>query len=607
MYQNTTAGENKSIPPKWLMPNVEGANFNTRRIICSNSVSKSEREAIIRFYEALVPRKELAKMRIDLIKQRFPTFDNIDINMIIEEAFPKFEKTIGVKNFAKVKKFFGIGCKVDKNQNSKEIEVLLAQLRTIENAQHYICGYKELIHKIANLLEGGEEYNDIEKTKIIRMYSILFLCYIYFIEDLKCTDQINRTQLINNNKMGFYPEELIVLFVSRFTEIPEKNIFYDSIIFEFKQIKDKKVLKEILEFSELDYQDGRFYSVNQANPYQNFAQIRKLKQEIHDEPVISPIELFGIMKFARQIDFADLYTMYKELISYELEKFKRAERKFERFAGSTIVEDKYFCYEILPQQYIAGEREKKRVIQLVELLAQKNLTMILDSELETGKELTNKKKAKEYNVRQFLSAIKLAKDANLISETTVIRDFEIADALIKRDKRRNVLSKYFIGTVTIEEAKAKLGIDETFEYEFFGIKPKVNHKAVLMKFAIQNGYVDGEDKIPLTLVEEVIISGNEEVIERYNSAEINDKEFESMLGIEGFAEMFFDLSKVDISSIEEILLKEKKTTAGRKKIKNKMIVLLYCYIIEGQIACGPKNRVPKGNSALKPSNLKAHI
>lgn len=607
MYQNTTAGGKKVIPHKLLMPNEEGANFNTRRIICSNSVSKNDKEAIIRLYEALVPRKEIGKMRLKLIKQYFPTFDDIDIDMIKDEAFPMFENTIGVENFAKIKKFFGIGCKANKNQNSKEIEGLLAQMRTIENAQFYICGYKELVYKMANLLEGGQQYTDIEKVKLIRMYCVLFWFYIYFVEDLGYGSQICYTQLLNNNKFGFYPEELMGLFVSRFTKLSQENIFYNAIVFEFNQINDKKILKEILEFSELDYKEGRFFSVNKANPCQSFGQVRRIKQSIHTEPVITPIEMFGVMNYADQIDFADLYGMYKTLISRELDKSKMVERKFERFEGSRIVEDKYFCYEVEPEQYIAGEREKNRIINLVEILAQKNLTMRLKSDLKTGKELPDKKKVKEYNVRRFLGAIKFVKDANLVGETNLIRDFEIANTLFKREKRSKVLSKYFMGTVTIEEVKAKLGIDETFEYEFFGIKPKVDHKAVLIKFAIQNGYAEDEDKIPLDLLEEVVISGNEEIIERYNSGEISDKQFESKLGIEGFAEMFFDLSKVDISSIEEILLKEKKTTTGRKKIKNKMIVLLYCYIVEGQIACGPRNRIPKGNKALKPSNLKDHI
>ena len=61
--------------------------------------------------------------------------------------------------------------------------------------------------------------------------------------------------------------------------------------------------------------------------------------------------------------------------------------------------------------------------------------------------------------------------------------------------------------------------------------------------------------------------------------------------------MFFDISKIDINLIESELLEAKKSTIGKKKLnpKLKLIVLLYCYVVEGQIKCGPKNRVPKRN------------
>ena len=441
------------------------------------------------------------------------------------------------------------------------------------------------------------------------MYSILFLCYIYFVEDLGHEAQILHTVLMNNNKLAFYPEELFDLFTLRYTDVPEKNIFYDAIIFELEQVKDKKVLKEILAFSELEYNGERFASVNRANPYQSFAKVRTLKQKIHNEPVIAPCELFGIMKFAKQVDFADLYGMYKELTTYELDNFKKVERTFERFEGSRIVQDKYLSYEVRPEQYISGEREKNRLINLFEIFARKDLTMRLESNPDTGKELPEKQK-KEYKVRDFLAAIKFAKDANLASETSLVRDFEIADELIKRNKKKNVLSRYFQGDISILEVKAELKIDEIFEFEFFGIKPKVDHMEVIVNFAIQNGYVASRETISPELIEYVLITGNEEIIEQFNSGKIGVNKFEEKLGFDSdFAEMFFDFSKIDIGSIETELLEAKKSSVGKKKLNHrlKLIVLLYCYVVEGQIPCGPKNRIPKRNKALKTSILKTLV
>ena len=601
MYQKATKG---------FMPNFGGLSYNPRKIICSSKVSNSDKDGVIRLYQALVPRKEIGKMMVNVIKRHFSSFEDIDIDMIIDEAFPKFEETIGVENFAKVKKFFGIGCKPSKSLNSKEIEPLIAKLRTIENAQYYICGYKDLVRRMANLLECDEQYTIIEKAKIVRMYSILFLCYIYFVEDLGYGALKNQIQLMDNNKLGFYPEELFVLYITRFTQSPAKDIFFDAIRFELDQIKDKRVFKELLEFSELEYNGESFYSVNTANPYQSYAQIRKIKQKIHTEPVISPIELFGLYNLAKQqVDFADLYGVYKEITSRELDKFNRVERTYDRFEGSRIITEKYLSYEIRSKQYISGEREKSRLLNWFEILAGKNLEMILKTDLRTGKVLPEKK-TKKYNVRQFLSAIKFAKDAKLAGETTLIRDFEIADELIKRDKKKNFLSRYYQGDITIAEVKSELKIDEAFEFEFFGVKPKIDHNEVLINFAIQNGYAESRESISTELLEKILLPGNEEIIEQFNLGEIGIDKFEKKLGFDSnFAEMFFDFSKIDIGSIEAELLEAKRSSVGKKKLNQrlKLIVLLYCYVVEGQITCGPKNRIPKRNKALKTSILKTLV
>lgn len=605
MYNNDNAKSKV-----FSMPKVMGVNKKTRKVKCLANISKADKEGIIRLYEALVPRKELKKMRLDIIKETFPEFENIDIDKIIEKAFPAFERTIGKENFAKVKKYFGIGCKQNKKE-AREVENLLSKLRTIENAQYYIGSYKELIEKTANLLEGAEEYTVLEKAKIVRMFSELFLCYFYFIEDMiKVGDElkVNYEKSYNNNKFGLYPEELFVLFVSRFKETPEKSIFFDCICFEFNKIKDKKLFKEVLEFSELEYKDEKFISINVANPYQNFRKVRGIKQRIHEEPAVTPIEYFSMSIMANQLDFGDLYNMYKLLKIHELEEFDTAENNFEKFEGSRIYNVPYKCYEIRAGQHIAGEQEKDRIINLLEIYAHKNLTMSLKFKLDTEEKL---KKPKDYNVKQFFGVLKFVNDANLamISETTLARDFEIADKLIKKDKK-GIFIKYFSGNLSIEEVKAKLKIDEAFEFEFFGIKPKIEPKEIIFRFAIQKGYIESKEEIDDGLLEKVIIPGNEEIIETYATGDLDNDEFERKLGIDSeFAAMLFNLSKVDISMIEEKLLQVKRSTVGKNKFNNdlKMLVLLYCYIVEGQIACGPKKRIPKRNKALKPSILKTLV
>lgn len=612
--QNKT--EKKEVPVCVLANPTNVTSKKVREVICEDWVSKQDEEGITAFYEALVPRKEVALMQLKAIHEIFPTFDDIDVHMILK-GFKNFEETIGEQNFAKVKRYFGIGCKANKKMNSKEIEDLISRLRTIENAQYYICGYKELISKLASLLEGDEEYKytALEKAKIVRMHAVLFLGRFDFAEDFSYygtgkdkTIKINYDLLESNNKRGFYPEELFILYLSKFSKAPKKSIFFDSILFELSELKDNRILNKVLEFSELSIRNGKFVSVNKANPYQTFGKVRNIKQEIYYEPLECPNEFFSTKHLAEKIDWGTLYTMYRILKTYQLDELKKVERTYIKFEGSRLVNTKWPYYEVTPNNYIGGELEKERYIWIVELFATKGLSMYLRYDLKTFKKL---RKPKKYNIGQFISAIKFANEAELVrGPTTIERDFEIAEKLTEMDKKC-ILPRYAFNEFSIEEVKSMLQIDETLEFEFFGIKPKIEHKDVIAKFALENGYIESEDEINeednQNLIQELIISGNEELIERYSSGEIDEEKFKKKLGIsEEFAEMFFNLSKVDIASIEEKLLEVKKSTVGKKKFGNdlKLLGLLYCNIMERQIACGPKKRVPKGNKALKPSNLR---
>jgi len=265
--QNKT--EKKEVPVCVLANPGKFSCKKTREVLCAPWVSKQDKEGIIALYEALVSRKELKSIDIEVVQQTFPEFEDIDVHMILKEGFPRFEATIGEANFAKVKKYFGIGCKPNKKMNSKEIDTLISNLRTIENAEYYISGYKEVVSKLASLLGGAEEYqySDIVKAKIIRMYAIIFFGYVYFAEDFSLFKtgedveaKIDYAKLDNNNSKGLYPEELFVLYLTKFAETPEKTFFYDVIWDEITKIKerDQNLYKEILKFAELGIENGRF-------------------------------------------------------------------------------------------------------------------------------------------------------------------------------------------------------------------------------------------------------------------------------------------------------------------------------------------------------------
>lgn len=105
----------KNIGVNNLLINFGGVT-RPRRIIPSTHVSKKDQEGIVKLYEILVSRQNIKRMNLGKVRAYFPTFDDIDINMIVEEAFPAFEETIGAENFAKVKKNFGTG--VNQKTNS---------------------------------------------------------------------------------------------------------------------------------------------------------------------------------------------------------------------------------------------------------------------------------------------------------------------------------------------------------------------------------------------------------------------------------------------------------------------------------------------------------
>ena len=89
---------------------------------------------------------------------------------------------------AKIKKYFGIGIKKAAKGSLRETDIQLSigKLRTMENAQYYITGYKELIENVAKKLgDAPESMTTMEKAKIVRMFMVIYAGYFYFIED--CT------------------------------------------------------------------------------------------------------------------------------------------------------------------------------------------------------------------------------------------------------------------------------------------------------------------------------------------------------------------------------------------------------------------------------------
>ena len=199
-----------------------------RRIICKDDISKADKEGIIRLYDALVTGDKTR---------------DVNVTMIMEEAMPVFETILGESSFRKLKKYFGIGCKPSRfSIKEQEINVLLEQLRTVENAQYYIDGYKQLLEMAAAKLHGApEEMTMIEKAKFVRMYHTIFVGYFFFAQDFrrsfnfqhKCYYlSVDFQAAFKNNSMPCRPEDFFITSKILIESFPEDSLMYDLVCME---------------------------------------------------------------------------------------------------------------------------------------------------------------------------------------------------------------------------------------------------------------------------------------------------------------------------------------------------------------------------------------
>lgn len=564
-----------------------------RKIICNDQkISKADKEALIKLYEALVPGDKTR---------------TVNVNMIMEQALPAFEETLGETGFRKLKKFFGIGCRSSKfGTKPQEINILLEQIRTIENAQYYIDGYKELLEMAAAKLHGApEEMTMLERAKFVRMYHMIFVGYFFFAQDFRRSYSFDKKcyylsvdfqEAFKNNSMICRPEDFFITSRILIESFPEDSLMYDLVCLEFSNL-DKKLQKEILQFAELRIDDeGKLVSVNIAPKYQTYSSIRALKHKVHPEMGVYPMEFFAYKNKIQEMPFEEIYQIYKILRVVPMDKFNVETKKESYMEGSReVLRDRPY-YEVCKDFYVSGQAEIDRIIRTMEYLS------AVEFELETGD-------GKKCNMGQYMAAFNFMHGMEYIDVTIQPkREFELAAMLIERDTSGAIM-EFKNGMITAEELKLRLGIDATFEKEIFGIETVASPIEIAEKFAVDNKYVSDYSKINSKLLENVVLLGNEEEFIKFAKGEIDEETLKRKIGFEeSFAEMYFDLTKVDMAAIENQLQELKRGLAKKGEMKRwALLISLYCYLVEEQVPCGPKNKVPKRNKGLKPANLKAQI
>ena len=564
-----------------------------RKIICNDQkISKADKEALIKLYEALVPGDKTR---------------TVNVNMIMEQALPAFEETLGETGFRKLKKFFGIGCRSSKfGTKPQEINILLEQIRTIENAQYYIDGYKELLEMAAAKLHGApEEMTMLERAKFVRMYHMIFVGYFFFAQDFRRSYSFDKKcyylsvdfqEAFKNNSMICRPEDFFITSRILIESFPEDSLMYDLVCLEFSNL-DKKLQKEILQFAELRIDDeGKLVSVNIAPKYQTYSSIRALKHKVHPEMGVYPMEFFAYKNKIQEMPFEEIYQIYKILRVVPMDKFNVETKKESYMEGSReVLRDRPY-YEVCKDFYVSGQAEIDRIIRTMEYLS------AVEFELETGD-------GKKCNMGQYMAAFNFMHGMEYIDVTIQPkREFELAAMLIERDTSGAIM-EFKNGMITAEELKLRLGIDAAFEKEIFGIETVASPTEIARDFAVDNKYVSDYSKINSKLLENVVLLGNEEEFIKFAKGEIDEETLKRKIGFEeSFAEMYFDLTKVDMAAIENQLQELKRGLAKKGEMKRwALLISLYCYLVEEQVPCGPKNKVPKRNKGLKPANLKAQI
>lgn len=570
-----------------------------RSIKRCEGMSKHEEEGVVKLFDELAPEYKDGC---------------IDIAMIVDKAFPVFEETLGTANWTKVKRYFGIeGKSPAKNIKKEEVLALISKLRTIENAQYYLEGFSELLERYAEKLLGApEDMTSLEKAKAIRLFMLFYGAYYFFAEDY-VMPMMGREPVLSYkhallvNKKTLYPEEMFYLYKASVHKYSNESFLYDAIIGELK-VLDKRIRKEVLEVAELKLVDGdRLVSVNVKPSNTSFGYIRGIKKRMFSQAGYFPAELYAVKDLWSGIEFGELYTIYKTLKMNELSTFKKHLKKAPCIEGNRIFEHDAEYYVIADSIEMGGKEEIDRYIRLVELLAAKNMVMPIDviAEGDSKKIITQ-----QIEIGKFFAFLRMAYNFEyLTAESTTADEYNIYLEFLDLDPDGKHFKAYMNGEISDEELKALLGIDKKFEEEVLGIKHVETPMDAVKRFAVETGILDNPEELSEELANNVLISGNENLWTRYSEGKLDTSALAEKLGIDQeIKEMYFSLSKIDIQAIEQKLQELKTRRVSAKEMKrNALTINLYCYIVEGQISCGPKNKIPKGNKRLKPDNLRKLI
>ena len=586
-------------------------------IIKDPTLSGGDTKALIKFWKLLVPDYE------EFILPCAQTPDSshiycIDLPLLRSEGLPKFANVIGERRLQAILRHCGYGVKFSRPLNQKILENDLACLRTLENAQYYLHGFKQLISNMAShLIEAPEDMDTLTRAKYIRNFFVFFSAGEFFVEEL----WLNKGQLTVNyakwqqlNKLFFFPEETFLLYTLMGKTV---HVRYDAIKFALSQL-DNKLCKKVMEFSELCPIE---YPVAHASN-RKFADYRAIKNQIHADCFHTSYTTFAVKEAFMENKFQSFLVAMLMMTLHPLSEFTPNTRLVKTFEHGQLTTKEVPIYEftdeILGIFHLSGANERACYFELFDYMANENLTFKgLAYNLETGEPIENH----DFEWQTYYALTQFALQRGYISATMplkkcienldVLTEFYSYDDDALRQSIRAMIALYWYSEKSDEDAENlanALGIDRKFEKEYFGIEHKLSPEETILKFAANNGIDIVDSQQTAEMIQGFWIPYFSDAIAKYSEDE-NETAFKKAIGFDPeFGGAYFNLKDVDVSKLQEKLLNLKRSRASEKQMQsNGLLIALYCYIIEGNIPCGAKNRTPERIKSLRTDNLKSFI
>ena len=559
----------------------------SKPIVHYPGMSKNEEENVIRFFNALAPENPSA----------------IDLPLIVDQGFPVFEKVLGPNKWTKLKKHYCIGFKRAVVLKTHDLNSLLSELRTIENAQFYLHGYRELLEKISKKLTNYPDGMDVvTKCKVLALYTIMIRNTYYFPDDCGIINQkvdINVILMKSNNKRILLPEELFSLYDYVLNSFLDENVLFDRIMEEL-ELFDTRIRKELLSCFGLRYENNTLTSTTALKTC-TYGTLRNIKYALFPTPEAINMDLFFYKDFQQNFDFSEIYQIYKSVQEKPYTAFP--EEKFYRFyvSGSEVIKKEFSMYHCGDKLSISGDDELNRIRRFI--------NYSIKHVLKTKVAFTIAGSKEEYEmtliVPSFFAFLDFVHEVGYIDYSAEASlEFSMYLTFLSQENASEMLKKYISGDLSAKQLCKELNLDSVFK-EDFDIESPCDPLEVIKDFALEQGYVENEECISDALVSAIIVDGNEELITNFAHGQITAEKLANKLKIEsGLESMYFSLPAVDSLILENTLLDVKSSRSG-DLTKHSLTVKLYCYLIDNQVKCGKKPRVIKGNKRLKLSNLKA--